>query len=95
VAGPITVVELAPPRPNPFTLSTTFAISLPADADVDLTVHDLAGRRVTTLAHGRLGAGRREFTWDGAGARDGVYFVRLTVDGRVLSTRVALLKGGR
>jgi hypothetical protein len=95
VAGPATVVELAPPRPNPFTLSTTFAISLPAEADVDLCVHDLAGRRVTTLAHGRLAAGRRDFTWDGAGARDGVYFVRLTVDGRVLSTRVALLKGGR
>jgi hypothetical protein len=95
VAGPVTVVELAPPRPNPFTLSTTFAIGLPAESDVDLTVHDLAGRRVTTLAHGRLGAGRREFTWDGAGARDGVYFVRLTVNGRVLSTRVALLKGGQ
>ncbi|HEY6196090.1 MAG TPA: T9SS type A sorting domain-containing protein [Candidatus Eisenbacteria bacterium] len=89
------VLELTPARPNPFTLSTTFAIGLPREADVDLAVHDLAGRLIATLAHGRLAAGRRIYTWNGSGARDGVYFVRLTVDGRVLSTRVALLKGGR
>ncbi len=93
--APVTVVELTPARPNPFTHSTTFTVSLPRDADVDLTVHDLAGRRVTTLVHGRLSAGRRDFTWDGAGARDGVYFVRLTVDGSVLSTRAALLRDAR
>ena len=89
------VLELALARPNPFTRSTTFAIGLPREADVDLAVHDLAGRRIATLAHGRLAAGRRSYTWDGSGARDGVYFVRLAVDGRVLSTRVALLRGGR
>ena len=94
VGPPPTVVELSAARPNPFTHSTTFAISLPRDADVDLAVHDIAGRRVATLTNGRLPAGRRDFTWNGAGARDGVYFVRLTVDGQVLSTRAALLRGG-
>ena len=88
-------VELAPASPNPFSHSTTFAISLPSEAEVDLAVHDLAGRRIATLAHGRLGAGRRIYTWNGGGVRDGVYFVRLSVDGRMLSTRVALLRNGR
>jgi hypothetical protein len=94
-APPTGVVELSPASPNPFGRSTTFAVNLPRESDVDLAVHDLAGRRVATLAQGRLGAGRRTFTWNGNGARDGLYFVRLSVDGRVLSSRVALLRDGR
>lgn len=94
-AGAATEVGLSSARPNPFTRSTSFTVSLPREADVDLAVHDLAGRRVATLAHGRLAAGQRTYTWAGAGVRDGVYFVRPVVDGRVYSSRVALLRDGR
>ncbi|HEU5323187.1 MAG TPA: FlgD immunoglobulin-like domain containing protein, partial [Methylomirabilota bacterium] len=80
---PPTGVELSAARPNPFARATSFTVSLPRESDVQLTVHDLAGREVATLANGRLPAGRRDFTWAGAGARDGVYFVRLAVDGEV------------
>jgi hypothetical protein len=90
-----TAVELSPARPNPFNGSTTFAIRLPASAPVDLAVHDLAGRRIATLAHGVYGAGEHSFNWNGAGVHDGLYFVRLTVNGQVLSTRVALLRDSR
>lgn len=93
--GPPSAIALGPARPNPFARSTSLTVSLPREADVDLTVHDLAGRRVATLASGRLPAGRRDFTWSGSGVRDGLYFVRLTVDGRVYTSRVALLRDGR
>jgi len=88
-------VVLGAARPNPFTGTTRFTVSLPAGAELELSVHDVAGRRVATLAHGRFAAGERDFTWDATGARDGVYFVRLVVDGRVLTTRVALLRDRR
>jgi hypothetical protein len=88
-------LELGPARPNPFNSSTRFSVSLPRASTVELTVHDVAGRNVATLARGQFAAGVREFAWDGASARDGVYFVRLSVDGRVLSQRVALLRTGR
>jgi hypothetical protein len=55
-------------------------------------VHDLAGRRVATLARGLYAPGQSLFTWDGAGVRDGLYFVQLSVNGQVRSTRVALLR---
>jgi hypothetical protein len=90
-----TTVELSAARPNPFNGSTTFAIRLPASAPVDLAVHDIAGRRIATLAHAVYGAGEHSFRWDGAGAHDGLYFVRLTVNGQVLSTRVAMLRDSR
>ena len=88
-------LALSPARPNPFNGSTAFTIRLPAAAPVDLAVHDLAGRRVATLAHAVYGPGEHTFSWDGAGARDGLYFVRLTVNGQVLSTRVAMLRDSR
>ena len=86
-------LELSPARPNPFAGTTRFSVSLPRESMVELTVHDVAGRAVATLARGRFAAGVREFEWNGAGASEGVYFARLSVDGRVFSQRVALLRG--
>jgi len=71
---------------------TSFEVDLPNSAPIDLAVHDLVGRRVATIASGVYPAGRRVFDWDGAGMRGGIYYVRLRVNGQVLSTRVALLK---
>lgn len=88
-------VELSPARPNPFGRATSFSVSLPRESTVELTVHDVSGRTVARLAQGRMSAGRRSFTWDASGDRDGMYFVRLVVDGTVRSTRVALLRDGR
>jgi hypothetical protein len=88
-------VALSAARPNPFTDHTSFVVTLPKPAQVDLAIHDLAGRRIATIARGPLDAGQRSFTWDGAGAAKGSTFVRLAVDGQVLSTRVALLKESR
>jgi len=88
-------LELGPARPNPFNTSTRFSVGLPRESMVELTVHDVAGRTVATLARGRFAAGVREFAWKSASARDGVYFIRLSVDGVVLSQRVALLRTGR
>jgi len=90
-------LTLAPPRPNPFTREATFALSLERDADVELTVHDLSGRRVATLHAGRLAAGSHAFVWSGrtphGAAANGLYFVRARVDGRIFSQKVALLRG--
>jgi hypothetical protein len=88
-------IELGPPRPNPFQRSTSFRLSLPQPAHVELTMHDLFGRRVATLLARDVPAGQREVPWDGAGVRDGIYFARLVIDGRVYRQRVALLRDRR
>jgi len=88
-------VELRSPRPNPLSSYTDLAMNLPQVSDVEVTVHDLLGRRVATVARGRFGPGENHFFWDGAGAVDGVYFVRFTVDGRIHSKRLTVRRGGR
>jgi len=69
--------------PNPFHGSTRFAftVSDASGADVDMSVFDVAGRRMATVARGRFGAGSHVVQWDGRGldgsrARAGMYFVR-------------------
>lgn len=84
-------------RPNPFLGRTAIAWSLPADADVDLAVFDVAGRRVRTLARGVRTAGRHEAGWDGrdeSGARvaPGVYLIRYRAGAEVTARRLVVLQ---
>jgi hypothetical protein len=83
--------------PNPFRRSLGLVIEVPeACGAIDLTVFDVAGRRVRTLASGTLPAGRHAFTWDGrtqegGRAAAGVYVARLTGAGRAFTRRATLL----
>jgi hypothetical protein len=89
---------LAAPSPNPFrTDGTTVRFDLPRPTDAQVSVYDLAGRRVATLTEGALPAGRHSVRWDGrdvTGRRvgAGVYFVRLESAGFSRTRKVTLLR---
>ena len=70
----------------------TITVTLSQDSDGELSVHDVAGRRVATIASGRFPSGESAFAWDGVGNRDGVYFALLRVGGQVISRRLILLR---
>ncbi|MCB0494215.1 MAG: hypothetical protein KDC93_17550 [Cyclobacteriaceae bacterium] len=51
--------------PNPASTSATIPVVLPADAGaIELTVYDMTGRPVATLAKGNFAPGAYEFKWD-------------------------------
>lgn len=77
-------------RPNPSPGATRFTLRLPRAGQVDLSVFDLAGRRVATVWRGAMAAGEREVTWQPSGLRRGVYFAKLSIDGAVAVNRVVL-----
>lgn len=88
---------LQPNFPDPFTAATEFRFSLPRDAAVQLTVHDLRGRRVRTLAQGPLPAGDHVAHWNGrddAGRPlpSGTYFCHLTAGGATVTQKSVLLR---
>ena len=84
--------------PNPFNPQTQIPVTLARDGLVRLEVFDAAGRRVRTLHHGELAAGRHVFRWDGRDARglsvsSGVYLARVEDgNGRATSRRMTLMK---
>jgi hypothetical protein len=51
--------------PNPFNPLTRIDFALEAAGSVDITVFDIAGRRVANLQHGELGVGDHFVTWNG------------------------------
>jgi len=82
--GPTSRVELSAPRPNPSSSGTHLEFALPSATTVDFSVYDATGRRVATLLHSDLPAGRHSAQWDGretSGRRvaEGVYFARLVM----------------
>jgi flagellar hook capping protein FlgD/BNR/Asp-box repeat protein len=81
VPGVVTHLDLSPPRPNPSSAEVRLTLALPRDADTRVSLYDITGHRVRTLANGHMTAGTSELMWDGrddAGhvAPSGVYFVR-------------------
>ena len=71
-----------PPAPNPTRSGVSFAITVPQDVAVDISVEDLQGRRAATLWHGVLPAGEHDFSWNlaargKASQPPGRYWVRL------------------
>ena len=93
-------VALSPARPNPSEGTVAMDLELPAAGDVSVDVYDMSGRRVASLAHGAMSAGRHTLRWDGRDARGaelpaGVYYARAAGAGVRASRRVVRLAGGR
>lgn len=63
--------------------------------EVAITIFNVAGRRMRSLLHERLGAGAYEIVWDptagpGEPLTPGVYFVRYTVDDRFRTAKLVI-----
>ncbi len=76
--------------PNPFSRSTVIAYELDEMRDVELSVYDVLGRRVSVLETGLRGPGRHEITFDAAAMSSGVYFYRLQTPDRTLTGKMLL-----
>jgi hypothetical protein len=79
-----TTTELHPNYPNPFNPSTTISFELPIEKQVRLTVHDILGRKVSTIYDSPASTGYHKVVWDatdkyGVPVAAGVYFYRLEV----------------
>jgi hypothetical protein len=87
-------LDFALPAPNPSADRTRLAFSLTVRGPVDLSVFDLAGRRVRGLSSGVFDAGPHEILWDGRGedgrlVPSGLYFARLVAEGQAITRRIA------
>lgn len=88
---------LAQNYPNPFNAGTNISFSLLSAGEVELSVYDLLGRKVTVLLNSFLPAGNHLVTWDGrSGDGDvlatGVYFYRLVAEGFDETKKMLLVK---
>lgn len=83
---------LYPNYPNPFNPSTTVRFYMDEVGEVNLSVYDLLGRRVTTLAEGPRAQGSHTVTYNAAGLSSGVYLLVLDANGNRQTRKMLLLK---
>lgn len=81
--------------PNPFNPSTSIAFSLPVKSDVKITIYNILGERVLTLAGNIFDAGQHTIEWDGKDASgnnvaSGMYLYKMRA-GEFRSTRKMFL----
>ena len=84
---------ILPPYPNPFNPETTIQFTIDRGHDeVSLTIFDISGRWVETLADGVLELGRHKMQWFAGNHPSGIYFAVLQSGHIMQSTKLILIK---
>ncbi|MEN8207916.1 MAG: T9SS type A sorting domain-containing protein [Candidatus Fermentibacteria bacterium] len=79
--------------PNPFSATTNISFSLAQSSPVTISVYNLAGQLVSTLADNQsFDEGSHSVQWDGQHLSPGVYFCRLDADGISQTHRMLMVK---
>ncbi len=83
--------------PNPFNPSTEIRFRLEQPSEIELSVYNVLGQKIKTLALGGFLGGEHSVVWNGRDERggflsSGVYFYRLRAEARGLTRRMVLIK---
>ncbi len=83
--------------PNPFNPSTMIKFGLPTESNVKITIFDIDGRLINTIADAKYAAGEHQATWNGTDASGklvatGVYIYRLDTDQYNQTKKMLLMK---
>lgn len=78
--------------PNPFSNSTTISYSLKEKADVNISVYNNVGMKITELENSNREAGSHQLEWNAENLNSGVYFLEIKSGGGVLSRKMILIK---
>ncbi|MCX6350351.1 MAG: PKD domain-containing protein, partial [Bacteroidetes bacterium] len=80
--------------PNPFEHATNINYTLKTKANVNVVLMDITGKQIAVIANSNQSSGTYNFLIDAEkyNLRGGVYFIRMMVDGAVISRQIIKLK---
>jgi len=87
-----THITLQQNYPNPFNPNTVIEFGLPSMSEVRLEVFDIMGKKVATLYHGKLRAGKYSVGFNAANFASGVYIYRMIAGNQILTHKMMLIK---
>lgn len=86
-------MRLLEPYPNPFNSTAQIPFELSTPGRVEISIHNLLGQRVATIASAQeFSAGRHQLAWDATEATSGLYFVKLTSGDKVQTRKLLLVR---
>jgi hypothetical protein len=83
--------------PNPFNPTTAIEFSLESSSDIQLTIYNVIGQEIRTLASGMKQAGAHTISWDGRNesgkmVSTGIYMYKLSVGNQSMTKKMAFIK---
>lgn len=78
--------------PNPFNPSTVISFQLPAANFITLKIYDAIGREIAALVNETKEAGSYSSTFNASALSSGMYFARLTFDGKQQIKKMLLIR---
>ena len=84
--------QLYQPFPNPFNPETVISFELPEAMNITLSIYNVKGQLVESLAEGSYNAGAHSLTWNAKQLPSGVYFSVLHAAGNVQTRKMVLMK---
>ena len=84
--------KLSQNYPNPFNPTTNINFTIPASSDVELTIYNLLGQKVSTLLNTKMNAGTHTINFDASNLASGIYLYRLKAGDKVMNKRMTLIK---
>lgn len=90
-------IQLYANYPNPFNSTTTIRYDLPATMNVELSIFNVLGERVATLANGYQSSGTHSVQWGGRSATGaelatGIYICQIKTGSATMNKKMLLLK---
>jgi len=76
--------------PNPASESLFVSLNLKKDADVELSITDLSGKKVYETGFGHLSTGDHDLTLETSGLTSGLYMVRISTGREVVVRRIMI-----
>ena len=90
-------LAVAAAYPNPFNATCRLRVTIPGTESVNLTIYDMAGRKIQTLVQGPLAQGTHELMWDGKNhggqtVAAGTYILNLVQGELAASSKISFVK---
>ncbi len=78
--------------PNPFNNTTNISYTIPKTSEVDLSVFNMLGQKVSTLVHEKKSPGRYSYKYVATKLSSGIYVFRLKAGQQNLMRKIVLIK---
>ncbi len=78
--------------PNPFNPVTTISFNMPRGEKATITIYNMLGEKVTTLADGYFSAGSHSVIWNANGFASGIYFYRFETASYSITNKLLFAK---
>lgn len=84
--------ELLQNYPNPFNSSTTIEFTIPQNEHISLTICNMLGQEIATIANGNYSSGKHQLHWNFDNTSSGIYFYKLQTSYYSQTKKLILIK---